>query len=291
MNSEKLSEKLLIVGCGDLGHRLAERAAELGYQATGIRRSPPDKAPAYLNYVAADTANLSQLEKALAPSFDVVVVTMTPDERSDEGYHKAYVQTCENLNMALQNQLQSPRLVIFVSSTGVYTQNDGSWVDETSATEPERFSGQRLLEAERRIANCGFAHCIVRFSGIYGPGRNQLLNQVKEGRASLKARYSNRIHSADCVGVLLHLMERQRRDQPIDNLYVASDDEPAPMADVVNWLSMQLDVNEARFDPDESNLGKRCDNRRLKESGYKFHYPDYRTGYSAVLEQQPDKES
>lgn len=291
MNSEKLSEKLLIVGCGDLGRGLAERAAELGYQTTGIRRTPPDESPPYLTYVSADALSLSQMEGAMAPSFDVVVITMTPDERSDEGYRKAYVQTCENLNMALQNQLQSPRLVIFVSSTGVYAQNDGSWVDETSATEPERFSGLRLLEAEQRIANCGFAHCIVRFSGIYGPGRNQLLNQVKESRASLKARYSNRIHSEDCIGVLLHLMERQRHDQPIDNLYVASDDEPAPMAEVVNWLSMKLNVNEARFEPDESNLGKRCDNRRLKESGYKFRYPDYRTGYSAILEQQLGKES
>ncbi len=284
MNSEKLSEKLLILGCGDLGRRLAERAAEVGYQTTGVRRSLPDESPAYLTYVGADTSSLSQLEKALAPNFDVVVITMTPDERSDEGYRKAYVQTCENLNMALQNQLQSPRLVIFVSSTGVYGQNDGSWVDETSETKPERFSGRRLLEAERRIANCGFAHCIVRFSGIYGPGRNQLLNQVKEGRASLKSRYSNRIHSEDCVGVLLHLMERQRREQPIDNLYVASDDEPAPMAEVVNWLSMELEVDQARFEPDESNLGKRCSNKRLKSSGYEFRYPDYKAGYSSILE-------
>ncbi len=285
MNSEKLSEKLLILGCGDLGLRLAERAAELGYETTGVRRQPPDEAPSYLAYVAADTANLSQLEQALTPSFDVVVITMTPDQRSDEGYRKTYVQTCENLAMALQNQLQSPRLVLFVSSTGVYPQNDGSWVDETSATEPERFSGRRLLEAEQRIANCGFAHCIVRFSGIYGPGRNQLLNQVKEGRASLKARYSNRIHSEDCVGVLLHLMERQRQDQPIDNLYVASDDEPAPMAEVVNWLSMELGADKARFEPDESNLGKRCSNQRLKETGYEFRYPDYRTGYKSILEE------
>lgn len=288
MNSEKLSEKLLIVGCGDLGRRLAERAAEVGYQTTGVKRQPPEKSPPYLTYVAADTASLSQLEKAMALSFDVIVITMTPDERSDEGYRKAYVQTCENLNMALQNQLQSPRLVIFVSSTGVYAQNDGSWVDETSDTEPERFSGERLLEAERRTSNCGFAHCVVRFSGIYGPGRNYLLSQVKEGRASLKARYSNRIHSEDCVGVLLHLMERQRRGESIDSLYVASDDEPTPMMDVVNWLSMELGVDKARFEPDENNLGKRCDNQRIKTAGYAFRYPNYRAGYTAILEEGPN---
>lgn len=285
MNSENLLENLLIVGCGDLGRRLAERAAEFGYQTTGVRRQPPEKSPSHLTYVAADTAHLSQLERALASSFNVVVVTMTPSERSDEGYHRAYVQTCENLTTALQNQLQSPRLVLFVSSTGVYAQNDGSWVDETSVTEPERFNGKRLLEAEQRIAHCGFAHCIVRFSGIYGPGRNQLLNQVKQGRASLKARYSNRIHSEDCVGILLHLMERQRRNQPVDNLYVASDDEPAPTAEVVNWLSMKLGTNKARFEPDESNLGKRCSNQRLKATGYEFRYPDYRAGYTSVLEE------
>lgn len=276
------SHKLLILGCGDLGRRLAGRMAPLGYAVTGLRRHPPEDSE-HLTYVATDASRIPPLERALVPDYDVVVITLTPDERTDEGYYRSYVRSCENLVMALKNQAQSPRLVVFVSSTGVYGQSDGEWVDETSPTEPDRFSGKRLLEAERIISGSGFPYCIVRFSGIYGPGRDRMQTLVRQGRATLSARYTNRIHADDCAGVLAHLIERNRLGQPVEPLYLASDDEPAPMAEVVNWLAMQMKVDQARFAPDEGGLGKRCDNARLKASGYVFQYPNYREGYEALL--------
>lgn len=277
------SEKLLILGCGDLGRRLAGELAPLGYAVTGLRRHPPEPDDT-LRYVATDTADRKALEDVVAEGFDVILVTMTPSERGDEGYRRAYVQTCENLISALETTGQTPRLLVYVSSSGVYGQQEGEWVEEHSPTEPNRDSGWRLLEAERVIAQSGMDHCIVRFSGIYGPGRNYLLERVRQGRATLSARYTNRIHADDCAGVLAHLIERHRRGEPIDNLYLASDNEPAPMAEVVNWLAMQLKVDRARFAPDEGQLGKRCDNRRLRESGYEFRYPTYREGYRALID-------
>lgn len=279
------SEKLLIIGCGDIGHRLAERLSQEHYQITGLRRQPPASSPR-LRYLAADAADPAALTRALTERFDVVVVTLTPSQRTDEGYHHAYVLSCENLVRALGRQAQPPRLVIFVSSTSVYGQTGGEWVDEESPTEPQRATARRLLEAERVIADSDFAHCIVRFSGIYGPGRNRLVEQVRQGRATLSDRYTNRIHADDCAGVLAHLIERQRLGEPIDTLYVASDDEPVPMAEVVNWLAMHLRVDWARFAPDAraATDNKRCANQRLRASGYDFRYPDYRAGYSALLE-------
>lgn len=279
------SEKLLIVGCGDIGHRLAERLSPAHYQITGLRRNPP--APnSRVRYLAADAADPIALTSALRASFDVVVITLTPSERTEAGYHQAYVLSCENLVQALERQAQPPRLVIFVSSTSVYGQTEGEWVDEQSPTEPQGATARRLLEAEKVIAESSFAHCIVRFSGIYGPGRNRRVEQVRQGRAILSRRYTNRIHADDCAGVLAHLIERQRADEPIDSLYLASDDEPAPMAEVVNWLAMHLRVDWARFAPDarERTDNKRCANQRLRASGYEFRYPDYRAGYSALLE-------
>lgn len=276
------SQKLLILGCGDLGRRLAGQLAPQGYAVTGLRRHPPEDTP-QLTYIATDASRIPPLERALVPDYDVVVITLTPDERTDEGYYRSYVRSCENLVMAMKNQAQTPRLVVFVSSTGVYGQSDGEWVDETSPTEPDRFSGKRLLEAERVISGSGFPYCIVRFSGIYGPGRDRMQTLVRQGRATLSGRYTNRIHSDDCAGVLAHLIEQNREGQPIEPLYIASDDEPAPMAEVVNWLAMQMKVDQARFAPDEGGLGKRCDNARLKASGYVFQYPSYREGYEALL--------
>lgn len=287
------SQKLLIIGCGDLGRRLAGQLAPLGYSVTGLRRHPPEDS-AELSYRAVDTAEAGALARVLGEGFDVIVVTMTPGERGDEAYRRAYVQTCENLIAGLGKQKQTPRLILYVSSTGVYGQSQGEWVDENSPTEPPRASGQRLLEAEQVIAGSGYPHVIVRFSGIYGPGRRHLIDQVRMGRAKLSGRYTNRIHADDCAGVMTHLIERQHYGEaiehcgePIKSLYLASDNEPAPMAEVVNWLAMQLEVDRARFDPDSGGLGKRCSNQRLRESGYQFRYPDYRAGYGALLA-EPD---
>jgi nucleoside-diphosphate-sugar epimerase len=279
------SEKLLIVGCGDLGQRLAARLAPEGYAITGVRRQPPENTND-VTYVAGDTADASSLKAIVSEGFDVIVVTMTPSERGDEGYRQAYVQTCQHLVAGLKATAQKPRLLLYVSSTGVYGQSEGEWVDESSPTEPKRDSGRRLLEAEGIITKSGLPHCIVRFSGIYGPGRNRFVEQVRQGRATLSARYTNRIHSEDCAGVMAHLIERQRQGKPIAPLYLASDCAPTPMAEVVNWLSMQLRVNEARFAPEPKGRGKRCLNRRLRDSGYEFQYPDYRAGYTALLAQE-----
>ncbi|WP_347332559.1 SDR family oxidoreductase [Marinimicrobium locisalis] len=279
------SEKLLIVGCGDLGRRLAHRLAPEGYEVTGLRRHPPENSDV-LRYQAVDTANAEAMKEVLASGFGVIVVTMTPSERGDEGYRRAYVQTCENLVAGLKASGKAPRLILYVSSTGVYGQGEGEWVDESSPTLPNRASGERLLEAEQVIGSSGFPHCIVRFSGIYGPGRHRLLEQVRRGRATLSGRYTNRIHSEDCAGVMAHLIERHRLGEKVAPLYLASDCEPAPMAEVVNWLSMHLKVDEAKFAPDQGGQGKRCSNRRLRDTGYEFLYPDYRAGYKALLAEE-----
>lgn len=286
MNSEKLLPvRVLIIGCGDLGQRLAALLPINQYQITGLRRSPPPN-NAHLEYRAGDATDASTLDHEISKGYDIIIITMTPSERSDEGYRRAYVQTCAQLVASLK-QHQAPRLILFVSSTSVYGQQDGSWVDEDSPTQPETYSGKRILEAEATIRSSGFKHCIVRFSGIYGPGRTRLIDQVCQGRAVLSANYTNRIHADDCAGVLAHLITLQTRNAPLEPVYIASDSTPAPLAEVVNWLSMKLRVNTAIFAPqqqDREGGNKRCSNQRLLNSGYKLRYPGYSEGYEALLQ-------
>lgn len=286
MNSQKLSAKqVLILGCGDLGRRLATLLPDADFQVTGVRRNPPQNSSPALQYCAADASDPQQWRHILSRRFDIIVITMTPSERSDEGYRRAYVETCGHLVTHLKQQPAAP-LLLFVSSTAVYGQNDGSWVDEDSPTEPRAFNGERLLQAESLIRESGYDHCIVRFSGIYGPGRNRLIEQVRKGRAVLSQNYTNRIHADDCAGVLAHLIHRHVQGSGIDRLYVASDNYPAPMAEVVNWLAMQLKVNHAIFAPHQNNQeqgNKRCSNQRLIASGYHFRYADFREGYRELL--------
>jgi len=282
-------EKLLIIGCGDIGQRLAHQLDPQRYHVTGLRRHPPEDLPC-LMYRACDATQAEQLDAVLASEdFDVVVISMTPAERSDVGYELAYVQTCRNLVTGLKCLQQQPRLVIFVSSTAVYSQNDGSWVNEQSPTEPEGFSGKRLLEAEQVIQQSGFAHSNIRFSGIYGPGRNRLIEQVKHGRASASPHYTNRIHADDCAGVLAHLIELQHRENLAD-VYLATDSSPMPMIEVVSWIAGQLGI-EHFLSPDAVNErgNKQISNQRLLESGYKLRYADFRSGYMQLLSFYSDK--
>lgn len=273
-------EKLLIIGCGDIGQRLASQLDRLRHQITGIRRQYQPDLP-YLHYKSCDVGDAKALKQVLAENFDSIVITMTPAERSDAGYEQAYVRTCDHLVSALNELRLKPRLLIFVSSTAVYAQDDGSWVDESSTTEPTGFSGQRLLEAEQIIRNSNFTSTIVRFSGIYGPGRNRLIEQVNQGRASASPHYTNRIHADDCAGFLAHLLNLQTPPAPV---YIATDSTPVPMIEVVSWIAAQLGVEKFLSDDVNNERGnKQLSNQLMLGSGYQLRYSDFRAGYAGMI--------
>lgn len=275
-------EKLLIIGCGDIGQRLAKLLMPSSYTITGIRRNCPPDLP-YLHYETCDTSDAPALQLILARNFANIVITMTPTERSDAGYEQTYVRTCRHLIKALNELQLTPRLIIFVSSTAVYAQDNGCWVNESAATEPTGFSGQRLLEAEQIIRSSNFNHAIVRFSGIYGPGRNRLIEQVKQGRASSSTHYTNRIHVDDCAGFLAHLINQPA---PLAPVYIATDSAPTPMIDVVSWIAAQLGIEQFLSNEAVNERGnKQLSNQLLLASGYKLKYDSFRDGYAAMLKE------
>lgn len=284
MNSQSLSkERVLIVGCGDIGQRLSQYLAPVNYSVTGLRRHPPIDTEV-LRYQACDATNSVQLGQVLQQDFSIIVISMTPGERSDAGYQRAYVETCENVVAGLKAQARQPKLIVFVSSTAVYNQMDGSWVNEDSSAEPESFSGKRLLEAEQIIKSSGFTNTVVRFSGIYGPGRNRLIEQVRQGCASSSAHFTNRIHAEDCAGAIAHLLELRRLNIALAPVYLATDNTPAPMIEVVTWLAEQMGVSNFLSDDGVNERGnKRCSNQRLLASGFTFRYPGFKGGYGAML--------
>ena len=201
-------EKLLHLGFGDLGLHLVPLLSPSAYSITGVCRRTHQHQYSHLDICNRDLFQQQTFSEIFKQAYDVIVISMTPAHRSDEGYQQAYVQTCENLIKQLQQISWRPRFILFVSSTSVYAQSNGEWVDENSSTEPTEFNGRRLLEAEHLLQQSGFPVCIVRFSGIYGPGRDRLINQVKTGKLSASNAYTNRIHIEDCARVLAHLIER-----------------------------------------------------------------------------------
>lgn len=277
--------RILLLGCGDLASRLALlRAGE--WHFTGVRRTVGD-VPG-VDVVQADARDSVGLRHLLAQGVDVVVATLTPASFSDEGYTAGYVAPAEALREACEvlPPNQRPRRILWVSSTRVYGAGDGGWVDEATPPQPERFAGHRLLEAESVLQSGAVPVTVVRFSGIYGPGRDRMIRKVRDGRiaSAEPLQWTNRIHSDDCAGVLAHLIDREISAEPLAGCYIGSDCEPAPAHQVQRWLAEQLGVvPEEEPVAGKASAGRRCSNRLLLESGYRFRYPDWREGYAALL--------
>ncbi|MFT4997541.1 MAG: nucleoside-diphosphate-sugar epimerase [Chitinophagales bacterium] len=284
MNDVKANKKLLLVGCGDIATQLGHRMLAHGYAITAIRRNIA-LLPAEFEGISADVTKPESLSTLAKMDFDAVVITLTPSARSEEGYMQSYYQGTKNILAALQHN--SNALLLFASSTSVYHQADGSWVDETSPTNPEGYSGQVMLKTEKLLVDSKNSSINVRFGGIYRTGQEVFLNQVRAGAvAPPQEYYSNRIHSNDCAGVLEHLIMCYESGQSLAECYMAVDCEPAPLAEVVAWLRDQL-ADGAIKDGDELKRragSKRCSNRRLLELGYKFKYPSYREGYRVIID-------
>lgn len=291
VKSVKKQETCLIIGYGDIGQRLSQRLLSAGYRVTAVGRRARVASTSLVELRQCDATNEGEISTLLQNPFEILVITLTPDQRSDDGYRQTYVQSLSNIVRGLARQPWRPRLVLFVSSTSVYGQNDGSRVDESSPAIPTGFSGKRLLEAERLLLSADVGGCVVRFSGIYGPGRRRLLDQVRAGQgcAPEPVAYTNRIHADDCAGVLAHLIDLSARGETLSPLYLGTDCEPAPLHEVQQWLANRLGfpADHLQETPSTRRAGsKRCDNQLLLASGYRFEYPDFRAGYGELIDRE-----
>lgn len=276
--------RVLIAGCGYVGSALARLLVADGETVFGLKRRPSDL-PEGVTPVAADLSRPETLS-ILPDAIDVLVYAVGAGEPTERAYRTAYVEGPRTLLQFLARREDPVQRVLFVSSTGVYAQNDGGWVDETSPTEPTDFTGRCLLEGEQSVLRGPYPSTVLRLAGIYGPGRTWMVRRVFAGEASLSAtpRYSNRIHRDDCAGALRHLL---RLDAP-RSLYLGSDHDPADLNEVVAWLADRLGVAPpapAGSSPAApgSRGNKRCRNDLLIASGYRFLYPTYREGYENVV--------
>lgn len=279
--------RILIAGCGYVGSALGVRLAAVGHEVWGLRRTATGL-PAGVHHVAADLMDPQTLRQ-LPPAIDTVFYTAAAAGTDDAAYRAIYVDGLRYLLEALVSQRQSPRRVFFTSSTAVYAQAHGEWVDEASPTEPEHFTGRRVLEGEQLLLTGPFPATVLRLGGIYGPGRVGLIERVRQGLARCRegsALYINRIHRDDCAGALHHLMTLP---QP-DTIYIGVDHEPAEQCDVLRWLAAQLGAPPPRVEalpgvePQRSRTNKRCRNAKLIASGYTFRYPTFRDGYAVLLD-------
>ncbi|GGY04274.1 NAD(P)-dependent oxidoreductase [Litchfieldella qijiaojingensis] len=266
---------------------LGRQLQEAGHRVLGARRKPQALEGSGIESVALDVNDSGAL--ATLPDADIVVYVVSADRFEESAYQAAYPAGLESVLTEYGRRDAPPKRIFFVSSTSVYAQQDGEHVDEASPIEPHGFSGQLMHAAEQLLFGHELPGTVVRFSGIYGPGRDRLIRQVSEGRIAPAAppMYTNRIHRDDCAGVLAHLIDLTLGGKDIDELYLATDCEPAPLHEVMTWLAGKLKVEATEIiqSPLKRRSSKRCDNTRLLESGYRFRFPSYREGYAQVLEE------
>lgn len=265
--------KVLLLGYGDIAQRTAPLLVAAGWQVVGACRNPSRKPViAGVELVAADANHEHDLRELLSQQFSAIVVTLTPSDYSREGYHQGYVVPCRHLQHLLHQQPHAPR-VLYVSSTGVYGQRNGEWVDENSPTEPDSDSGEMLLQAEQVILGSPALTSVLRCSGIYGPGRERLQHQLKAGTATITPAWTNRIHSDDVAGFIAYLLQHPEHHEPV---YVVTDNEPLQQEQAYRRMAEKLGIDISQL-PRTDNVGsrgsKRLRNNKLRATDYVLKHP------------------
>jgi nucleoside-diphosphate-sugar epimerase len=274
-------QRILIAGCGYVGRALGVRVAREGAEIWGLRRSAQATELAGIRPIAADLTDPATL-RDLPGDLDAVVYAASAGVSTPEAYEAAYLRGLKNLL-----DVVAPRRLVFVSSTAVYGDRQGAWTDEETPAEPDHFSGRILLEAERLTLESPAQAVVLRLGGIYGPGRERLIREVAEGRATRPAEplYTNRIHRDDAAGAIAHLLALDR-PEPV---YLGVDSEPADLGAIYAWIAARLGRPEPppAAAPGEGRLArgsKRCSNARLIAAGYRFAYPTFREGYGELVD-------
>jgi nucleoside-diphosphate-sugar epimerase len=285
----------LIIGCGYLGRRVAAAWLAEGHEVFATTRS--EKRAEQLRAegiqpIVGDLAIKESLPKF--PPVESVLHSVGFDRSADQSIEQVYVQGLANVLDAVDSARL--KLFFFISSTGVYGQSDGQWVDEQSDCQPRRAGGKACLDAENllRTHPLGDLAVILRLSGLYGPGRIPRRKEMSDGLPlSVPTEgFLNLIHVDDVVRIIL---AAERRVTPPD-LFLVSDGQPIQRIEYYRELARLINAPEPRFVPPSEHApstdravgsDKRVCNRRMCEQlEVKLRYPDYREGLSAIIQQE-----
>ncbi|MCA9005500.1 MAG: SDR family oxidoreductase, partial [Planctomycetaceae bacterium] len=294
----------LIIGCGYVGLSVAREWVKQGHQVSALTRSESNARKFTEFGIQPVLGDITQPESLQdLPESDTVLYAVGFDRTADKSRREIYVTGLESALKVLKQRTQK---VIYLSSTSVYGQTAGEWVDETSVCEPERENGQICLEAEQLFDQHGFLSnaasqskgataVILRLAGIYGPGRLLArMEQIRTGEplAGNPDAWLNLIHLTDIVRTIL----KCDTEIHLEDRYLVSDSRPITRREYYETLARLLQAPEPRFDtaaPGEigmkstrfnsteraAGLNKRCDNKRLREElGVSLTFPTIREG-------------
>jgi nucleoside-diphosphate-sugar epimerase len=285
---EFIVNHLLCFGFGFSAQTLAARLDKRAWKISATSRDPEGIAEINAQGIR---GLLFDSKLQIAPEVTHFLISAPPSENGDP-----VLNLFEEQLRKLSKQLQ---WVGYLSTTGVYGDRGGDWVDEDSPLEPNTARGHRRLDAERSWlklhSDCGLPVHLFRLAGIYGQGRNQLLTVLNGSakRIIKPGQIFSRIHVDDIAGVLAASCAKPNPGRA----YNVCDDEPCPPQEVVafaaNLLGLpvppEIPYEQAKLSPMAKSFyadSKRVSNKRMKnELGYKLLYPNYREGLRALKSQ------
>ena len=284
----------LIIGAGYLGGRVVNRFLHAGVRPvwatsrhpptivegdqTGVIENRRTSGPAvrWLSLDITDRRTFDSLAEFPFPSAASVLVAVSHDRRTDKPASATHVDGLANLVDWLEGARPEGAghrpAITLISTTGVYHQDGGRWVDETSPTRPTRASaiahrdGEILLR--RRWADRGGRATVLRLAGIYGPRRLPKIDEVRQGtvRIADPDSYLNLIHIDDAVEAAFRAMTRRPSSDGGVDLFCVADDAPMRRGDFYTAVAKRLGVDAPAFEAPTADAGRRIGggNRRVR---------------------------
>lgn len=279
----------LVIGCGYLGERVARRWLAEGSVVHCVIRSLDRARRLESLGFAPFVGDVTRPETLAAlPAADTLLYAVGYQPGSGVSRHAVYV---DGLRAVLDRLDANSSRIVLASSTGVYGESGGAWVDEESPCRPGREAGQVLLAAEETLRGhrLGSAGIILRFAGLYGPGRIPKLADLKAGRPIAVSSHGmlNLVHIDDAAAAVVAAAQAAP-----PRTYLIADGRPVLRREFYRYVAELLHTAEPQFvepSPDEAARqrgggDKRVSNRRMiEELGVVLEYPTYREGLQASL--------
>lgn len=291
MNTDVFAHKRLVIfGCGYVGAAVAREALRGGARVTALTRNEATASllrAEGIDTVVADLATDTWHER-IAGAPELALNCVSSGGGGMDGYRRSYVDGMTSIVRWAQRHGKVGTCV-YTSSTSVYPQGDGIQVDESAPTIEASERGQVLLEAEARLRSGHDAWhrwFVLRLAGIYGPGRQHLVEQVRGGAVSGNgAHHLNLIHRDDIVTAIRACLAAPAT--VADEIFNVADDGAATKAEIVTWLAAHLGVPPPRFTGESFGMLRRTTpdrmiaNAKLKTRlGWRPQFPTFREGYA-----------
>jgi nucleoside-diphosphate-sugar epimerase len=278
-----------IIGCGYLGRRVAARWMAQGHVVYGMTRSKETELQALgIRPIIGDVREI--LDFFDAPPCETVLYAVAPGRQQGQTPTEIWILGLIHLTNYLEQCSPPPRLV-FISSTSVYGQTDGEEVTEDSPTDPIENAGRVLVQAERSLLDDWWPDAIIlRFAGLYGPGRLLRLKTIAAGEPIVgdPDKWLNLIHVEDGAAAIL---AAEARASP-GSIYNISDGCPVRRRDFYRRMTEIIKAPPPRFVlpgpdaplPPHEAANRRVSNQRMREElAVELRYPNYDVGLAAAV--------